>query len=94
MATPAGPTVTLDVRKTSTVADIKHELQRRGVGQVEHQQLMFEGREVENESTLSECHIVQGSTLVLSLLEPAHEPMNAEEPATHVLPLVSSVVWK
>jgi len=80
---PTGPTVTLDVRKTSTVADIKQMLQRHGVGQVERQELTFGGREVENDRTLSESQIVLGSTLMLTLLEPLHEqhdePMDSDD---------------
>lgn len=62
---PNGGTISLEVRSTDAVHDIKAMVQEKEGIPVEEQRLTFSGRELENRSTLSNCNIKHGSILNL-----------------------------
>ena len=65
--TLTGKTFTLEVQVSNTIGDIKSEIQDKVNIQLNQQRLIFAGKQLENECTLSECNIQNWSTLYLYL---------------------------
>ena len=65
--TLTGKTFTLEVQASETIEDIKNEIQDKVNIPLYQQRLIFAGKQLENECTLSECNIQNWSTLHLYL---------------------------
>ena len=88
--TLSGKTITLTVDSSDTVASAKRKIQVKDGLPVDRQSLVYNGRELEDEQSLSDCHIVQASTLHLYLRLSTGEGMRVRvrRPSGELVPVV------
>ena len=70
-----GPSVSLDLESSTTIADVKARIQNGWNIPADRQRLVFAGRQLANGSTLAECNVFPDSTihLVIAPHDPARE---------------------
>ena len=62
-----GSSITLDVSETDTVRSVKQQIHERRGTPIDQQRLICSGKQLENESTLSDYAIVDQATIHLVL---------------------------
>lgn len=64
----AGKTLSLDVNPTDTIRDIKEKQKSKDGTAINEQRLIFAGRQLEDDKTLAQCNIKDGSIVVCAML--------------------------